>query len=369
MVRPLRFALVLAALNLVGGCAGVGGAPSLQDRLADIGRAYDAAPGGGRVGIAVEEVATRKRVGFDDHAFYPQQSVGKLWVALAVLEAVDAGKIRLTDTVIVSREDMSVFNQPIQKLLGPDGTYTTTVDGLLVLAIAHSDNAANDILMRLAGGQAAVAKVAHARHLGAIRIGPEEKTLETRIAGLDWRPEYSFDKAFWIAREQIDAKVRTKKLDAYVNDPEDGASPWALVDAMARLKKGELLSPASTARLLDILALTDTGPLRLKAGLAQGWSIAHKTGTGQDLADRSTGYNDVGLITAPDGKTYAIVVMIASTRQPIPARQAMMAAVSRAVVGFTDPGAVWQPAAPVVVTPATAAPAAPPSTSANSTRR
>ena len=90
------------------------------------------------------------------------------------------------------------------------------------------------------------------------------------------------------------------------------------MDALARLKRGALLSPASTARLLDILALTDTGPLRLKAGLALRWSIAHKTGTGQDLADRSTGYNDVGLITAPDGRTYAVAVMIASTRQPDP---------------------------------------------------
>ncbi len=337
MKHPVRIALACLLLAGLAGCASMGNPPSLHDRLAEIGRAYDAAPGGGRVGIAVEEVATRKRIGFDARALYPQQSVGKLWVALAVLDAVDAGKIRLTDSVIVSKDDMSVFNQPMQKLLGPDGTYTTTVDGLLVLAIAHSDNAANDILMRLAGGQAVVARVARAKHLGAIRVGPEEKALESRIAGLDWKPEYSFDKAFWTARDQIDPAVRAAKLDAYVNDPEDGASPLALVDALARLKRGELLSPASTSRLLDVLALTDTGPLRLKAGLAQGWSIAHKTGTGQDLADRSTGYNDIGLITAPDGRIYAVAVMIASTRQPIPARQAMMAAVSRAVVEAAAP--------------------------------
>ena len=367
MIRPLRSAIAFSALAALGGCAGIGAAPSLQDRLADIGRAYDAAPGGGRVGIAVEEVSTRQGIGFDARAFYPQQSVGKLWVALAVLDAVDAGRIKLTDSVIVSKADMSVFNQPIQKLLGADGTYTTTVDGLLVLAISHSDNAANDILLRLAGGQDTASKLARARRLGAIRIGPEEKTLETRIAGLDWKPEYSFDKAFWLARDEIDPKVRADKLDAYVADPEDGASPLALVDALVRLKCGGLLSPASTARLLDILALTDTGPLRLKAGLAQGWSIAHKTGTGQDLADRSTGYNDVGLITAPDGRSYAIAVMIASTRQPIPARQAMMAAVAHAVIEAADPKAVWS-AAPAPTPPATA-PGAPPYMPPSSIRR
>jgi beta-lactamase class A len=84
------------------------------------------------------------------------------------------------------------------------------------------------------------------------------------------------------------------------------------------------------------MAATDTGPLRLKAGLGPGWSIAHKTGTGQDLGDESTGYNDVGLLTAPDGRTYAVAVMIAQTRRPVPERQALMADVARAVVATHD---------------------------------
>ena len=33
--------------------------------------------------------------------------------------------------------------------------------------------------------------------------------------------------------------------------------------------------------------------------------FGHKTGTGQELSGRATGYNDVGLLTAPDGRTYA----------------------------------------------------------------
>jgi len=86
------------------------------------------------------------------------------------------------------------------------------------------------------------------------------------------------------------------------------------------------------------LQQTTTGPGRLKAGLGPGWSIAHKTGTGQDLGDESTGYNDVGLITAPDGRTYAVAVMIAATRRPIPDRQAFMAAVAAAVAAQHDAG-------------------------------
>jgi beta-lactamase class A len=50
----------------------------------------------------------------------------------------------------------------------------------------------------------------------------------------------------------------------------------------------------------------------------------------------TAGYNDVGLMTAPDGQVYAVAVMIASTRAPIPARQALMADVARAVVAAHD---------------------------------
>jgi beta-lactamase class A len=64
--------------------------------------------------------------------------------------------------------------------------------------------------------------------------------------------------------------------------------------------------------------------------------IAHKTGTGQDLGNLSTGYNDVGVLTAPDGRSYTVAVMIASTRAPVPVRQALMADVARAVVRYHD---------------------------------
>ena len=77
---------------------------------------------------------------------------------------------------------------------------------------------------------------------------------------------------------------------------------------------------------------SQTGPLRLKSGIRDGWTIAHKTGTGQDLGTLSTGYNDVAILTSPSGHRYAVAVMIASTRQPIAARMRLMGDVSRAIV-------------------------------------
>ena len=77
--------------------------------------------------------------------------------------------------------------------------------------------------------------------------------------------------------------VRKAAFDRYIEDPYDGAAPSAIVDALARLKRGELLSPSSTARLLSIMGKTRPAPNRLKGGLKPGWSLSHKTGTGQVL--------------------------------------------------------------------------------------
>ena len=67
--------------------------------------------------------------------------------------------------------------------------------------------------------------------------------------------------------------VRKAAFDRYVDDPYDGAAPSAIVNALARLKRGELLSPESTARLLSIMGNTKTGANRLKGGLKPGWTL------------------------------------------------------------------------------------------------
>jgi beta-lactamase class A len=333
-----RVALSLALALLLAACAtrpeplppAPAGPVALQSTIDELARGFD-----GRVGIAVQDVGAGWAVGHDADGLYPQQSVAKLWVALTVFDAVEKGRMKLDDPVLVTRNDMSVFNQPIRKLLTDQG-YQTTVDGLLVLALAQSDNAANDILLKRAGGPAAVRRALEARHILGIRASPPEQVLESHVAAVRWKPEYSFGQAFWTARDKVTMPKRIKALQHYLDDPADGAAPRAITDALARLKRGELLGPAMTARFLEILAKTTTGPARLPGGLAPGWSIAHKTGTGQDLGDLSTGYNDVGLITAPNGHVYTAAVMIAATHRPIPERQALMVAVTRALVAEHD---------------------------------
>jgi len=160
--------------------------------------------------------------------------------------------------------------------------------------------------------------------------------LQSKIAGLKWDPSYSIGHAFFDARDALPAETRKTAFDRYVADPYDGASPNAIVNALARLKRGELLSPASTQHLLDIMSHTVTGANRLKGGLSPGWVLNHKTGTGQVLGDAQAGYNDIGILTAPDGKSYAVAVMIKLTSVPLPVRMELMNNVVRAVIAQHD---------------------------------
>ncbi|MEO7655353.1 MAG: class A beta-lactamase [Sphingomicrobium sp.] len=298
----------------------------LADRVDQLGKAFS-----GRVGITVRSVDDDWSTGWRSAELFPQQSVSKMWVAIAALDAADKGRVRMDEKVSFSRGDLTLFHQPIRaKILG--GNYQTTLDDLLFKAITTSDNTANDKLMRSVGGPETVRAMIAAKKLGAIRFYDGERALQSRIAGLIWTPGFSIGGAFYEARNALPQKIRKAAFDRYVADPFDGASPDAITAALARLKRGELLSPQSTRRLLSIMGQTKTGANRLKGGLKKGWSLSHKTGTGQEFGGQQAGYNDVGILTAPDGRSYSVAVMIKLTSTPLPARMKLMNDVVRATI-------------------------------------
>lgn len=299
--------------------------PGLQEQLEALAKSYREP-----VGVAVTEVERGWIVSSGGEDLYPQQSVSKLWVTLTVLDQVDRGELALDSPVMVWPEDRSVFSQPVTQMIGRLG-YPTTVEDLVRRSLIQSDNAANDKLIEVAGGVEAVSEALAAKQLDDIRIGADEKNLQSTIAGLVWDPKLAGWR-FKEAREKLPPLVREAALNAYLADPLDGASPVGIVQALAALKRGELLSPAGTQVMLSYMAQSTTGPLRLRGGLPLDWKIAHKTGTGQDFGGASVGINDVALLTAPDERVYAVAVMMPRTWAPVPRRLAFMQSVSRLVV-------------------------------------
>ncbi len=298
---------------------------ALRERVVARARAFD-----GRAGVAIVSLRDGWEIGFNSNTLFPQQSCSKLWVSIAALDAVDRGQLKLTDRVTLGRSDLTLFHQPIAaRILG--GGHTTTLGALMFTAITESDNTANDKLMRSIGGPQAVRDMIARKGLGAIRFYNGERALQARIAGLIWSPSYSLGNAFYQARSALPMSVRRAAFDRYIADPYDGASPRAIANALASLQRGELLSPASTRRLLSIMGQTRTGKMRVRAALGRGWDWNHKTGTGQQLAGRIGGINDIGLLTAPDGAVYAMAIMTVPNRSDGSAQE-LMQDVTRAVV-------------------------------------
>jgi beta-lactamase class A len=301
---------------------------TLEAQVRAIGQSFN-----GDIGIAVRDVESGWSTAYDGETYFPQQSVSKFWVALTALDKADRGELSLTRPVTLRKQDITLFHQPIAAQIGSNG-YTTTIGELMFRALTQSDNTCNDAILWRAGGPEAVRAFLRNKGIGGIRFGPGERLLQASIAGLDqWKPSYS-GSGFYAARNALPMSTRRSAFERYIASPMDGATPLGVVDALARLKRGELLSPESTQRLLSIMSNTKTGPQRLKGGLQPGWHLSHKTGTGQVLGSVQAGYNDIGVITAPDGHSYALAVMIRRTSAPLGQRMQAMQNTVRAVIDY-----------------------------------
>jgi beta-lactamase class A len=295
-----------------------------------------AAKSAGRLGVCVQTATESTCVHADDR--FPLQSVMKLVVAFAALDAVDAGKWRLDEEVLVRKQDLSLYVQPIARLVGPDG-YRTTIGDLVRRAVIDSDSAATDILIARLGGTDAVAHAMGRRHITGIRVDRDERHLQTEIAGLAWRPE--FVDAALLEREigRVPTAERDAAFAAYQKDPRDTATPAGMASFLIRLANGELLSPKSTAFLLQAMKDCATFPDRLKAGVPASWAISHKTGTSGTWKGITAATNDVGILKAPDGTIVVISAFLADSKASSKERAAVLAAVSRLVVShYRQPG-------------------------------
>ncbi|MBV9931016.1 MAG: class A beta-lactamase [Alphaproteobacteria bacterium] len=287
----------------------------------------------GDIGIAIEDVQTGWTTAYDGDTFFPQQSVSKFWVALTALDKVDKGELSLTAPFTLHRSDITLFHQPIAAQIGANG-YTTNIAELMTRALQQSDNTCNDAVLWRAGGPEAVRAFLRTSGISGIRFGPGERKLQSAIAGIEWHQSYASNGGFYKARDALPYSARKAAFERYIANPMDGATPLGVVDALTRLKRGELLSEASTRRLLGIMSHTRTGPQRLKGGLQPGWTLSHKTGTGQVLGGVQAGYNDIGVITGPDGHSYAMAVLIRRSSAPLQQRMAAMQATVRAAIAY-----------------------------------
>jgi beta-lactamase class A len=288
----------------------------------------------GRIGVGLIDLKDRKSWSYRGAEPFPLQSVFKLPLAVGVLQAVEAGKLKLDQPITVTRTDLSLYHSPLAKAFkGERNEYP--LRELLARSTAESDNTAADLLLRLIGGPQALTAILRDGGISGISIDRYERVFQPEILGL---PGYGWDQQidtakFYAAINAIPAAERRKRLAATLTDKRDAASPNASIAFLEGLAKGTWLRDPANAALLDKLMVeSKTGPNRIKAGLPAGARFAHKTGLGPSADGLNHATNDIGIVTLADGRRFAIAVYLAGAQVGEVEREAAHAAVAKLAV-------------------------------------
>lgn len=231
----------------------------------------------------------------------PMLSVFKFHIALAVLNEVDQGKLKLDQPIFIKKSDLLENTwSPIREKY-PDGNIEMPLRELIKYTVAQSDNNACDILLRLIGGTETVQKYIDDKGIKNFQIKANEEEMHQ-----------SFEAMY--------ANFTTTN------------------EANSLLKKffdGEILSQSSTDFLMKTMIETTTGTNKIVAQLPKGTPVAHKTGSsGKNEKGLTIAENDIGIITLPNGNHYAISVFVSDSMESEEINTKMIADISKLVFDY-----------------------------------
>ena len=213
---------------------------------------------GGRLGVAALDVGSQRRVSWRGQERFAFCSTFKAFLAVATLERVQREEEQSDRAVAVTRADMIPHAPVTEKAIGR----TLTIRELMQAAVEVSDNPAANILIREMGGIA---------------------------VWRSWWPTFG-DTTTVISRLEPDLNT------ALPNDPRDTCLPDQTIANIRELAFSDRLTPEHDQLISGWMIASPTGPNRIKAGAPQGWTVAHKTGTGSNGAT-----NDIGMLTPLSG--------------------------------------------------------------------
>ncbi|NID15997.1 class A beta-lactamase [Luteibacter yeojuensis] len=296
----------------------------LQQTLARL--ADEARPG--TLGITVLDLGAHTRTRINADRAYPMMSVFKAPVAAAILAQIDEGRLRPDQEVTIDSGD--VLGGSAVPSIGAHfkgKSMRFTVDRLLEAAVSESDNTAVDALIRLAGGPQVVTAYLRKHGIDGMRIDLGEAGIVDIFEDTDRGRTIPDDET-----EAAELARRRRGMQAYMADPRNRTTPDAAADFLEKLWKGELLSATSTKRLLALM-YGQTVPNRMRAGLPAGVRFADKCGTSYTLEGVTAAFNDIGIVTWPDGRTVIVAAFLTGSQTDAKDRNALFAEIGRAVTG------------------------------------
>lgn len=285
----------------------------------------------GTLGIGVIHLESGRELFVNGATRFPMASTYKVPIAVQLLRLVDQGRLRLDEMVTLEPSDLHPGSGTISNLLDDPGV-ALSQRNLLELMLLISDNSATDLVLKAAGGGAAVN--ARLAELGVSGISVDRPTIHLiadAIGVKNLPPEEQWTRAgFGALARAVTPADQAAAREAFYQDNRDTSTPEGMARLLAKIWRQETLSPAMTELLLDIMYRCETGQARIKGVLPPWTRVAHKTGTlNLGIA------NDVGIIDLPDGAGHVVVAAFVKEAQgDIAAQERAIAMAARAVYDY-----------------------------------
>ncbi|MFD2231326.1 class A beta-lactamase [Alkalimarinus sediminis] len=280
----------------------------------------------GRIGFAAQEIGGKDVIAFNGDETFAMASTYKVAIAAAVLDRADRGELRLDQMVDVTPDMMMIGDAALNGTFVHPGLQLS-IANLIEVMITESDNTATDISMGLAGGPAAVTKYLRRLGISDFRVDRTTGEIIGEFYGLPGPATQKLATEAFMARPELLKIQGDRNLD-FEADPRDQATPLAMLKLLLAIDSGTAMSTKSRDFLLGVMSRTRTGASRLKGLLPKGTPVANKTGTIGGVA------NDVGYITLPDGRRFAIAVFTKSSETPEPDRDRAIAEIARSLFDY-----------------------------------
>ncbi|RDU98984.1 class A beta-lactamase [Trinickia dinghuensis] len=241
---------LLIGLPLLLGLAASPALNAAESPLADIERRH-----GGRLGVFAVDTGSGRTLSHRADERFLMCSTFKGILAAQILARTDSGQERLDRLVHYTKNDL-IFTSPVTKANLSRGAMS--VEALCQAILEESDNTAAILLMRSAGGPAALTRF---------------------IRGLG-------DTVTRSDRYEPDSNRYSGVLDT--------TSPRAIVTVARSLLLGDVLSPKSRTRLERGMIACRPGLNRIRAVLPAGWQAGDRPGTSVESET-----NDYALVRPP----------------------------------------------------------------------
>jgi len=243
-----------------------------------------------KVGVAISYPDRLITVNSFSNDLFPTFSVIKFPLAAHILHLVDENKLSLDKSFHFEKNKLNKDTYSPLRDDAKQDEFDLTLQDLLRYAVSQSDNIAYEKLVELGGGLAELKAYIN----------------QSQISG------------FSIA-------------DNGQNYAKNMMSPQASNDLLIKVFKGSILSKESLSLLQNLMTEAVNGSNRIKGLLPAGTLVAHKTGTdGTDEKGINQAFNDVGVVTLPNGQQFFISVFITNSRESDENNAKIIAEISKA---------------------------------------